>query len=175
MTDELTTQEPAASGFFIAQTERQKVFALEANRGIREKVERLEEALRAVPQVNCPITHFNAPGQMARRIEIPAGAVVTGAVHKVEHLIIIAKGRMHIVTDDGTTEVRAGDVITCKPGVKNAVVALEDSAWVNVFATDETDPDRLVEMMTESKASELIGGDQNKQLAANRAAPSLEN
>lgn len=148
---------------------------LEPSATMRERVDRLEDALRTVPQVECPITHFNAPGQMARRIEIPAGTVVTGAVHRVEHLIIIAKGRLHIVTDDGTTEVSAGDVITCKPGMKNAVVALEDSAWVNVFATDETDPDKLVELMTESKASELIGREQNKQLAANLAASSLEN
>jgi quercetin dioxygenase-like cupin family protein len=137
---------------------------------MRQKVERLEACMRELPQVDCPVAHFAAPGQIARRMEIPAGTTVTGAVHKVEHLVIIARGRLRIVTEDGTRDVVAGDVITCKPGMKNAVTALEDSAWVNVFALDETDPDRLVELVTESKADELLGRPKNKQLAAQRAA-----
>lgn len=140
---------------------------------MRQKVEQLEAAMARLPQVHCPITHFTAPGQMARRIEIPAGTVVTGAVHKVEHLVVIAKGRLRIVTDEGTRDVVAGDVITCMPGMKNAVTALEDSAWVNVFATEETDPDRLVELMTESKADDLLGRQKNNQLAAQRVAEQL--
>lgn len=143
-------------------------------RTMREKVDQLEAAMLDLPQVHCPVAHFNAPGMMARRMEIPAGTVVTGAVHKVEHLIIIAKGRLRIVTEDGTRDVAAGDVITCRPGMKNAVTALEDSAWVNVFATDETDPDRLVELVTESKPEDLLGRSNNKQLAAQRAAEQLE-
>ena len=141
---------------------------------MREKVQRLEATILGLPQVDCPVTHFTAPGQIARRMEIPAGTVVTGAVHKIEHLIIIAKGRLRIVTEEGTRDVLAGDVITCKPGMKNAVTALEDSAWVNVFALEETDPDKLVELVTESKAEDLLGQPKNKQLAAQRAAAHLE-
>lgn len=148
--------------------------ALALTRPMRQKVEQLEAAMLGLPQVDCPVAHFNAPGMLARRMEIPAGTVVTGAVHKVEHLVIIAKGRLRIVTEDGTRDVVAGEVITCKPGMKNAVTALEDSAWVNVFATDETDPDKLVELMTESKAEDLLGRPKNKQLAAQHAAAELE-
>jgi quercetin dioxygenase-like cupin family protein len=132
---------------------------------MRERVQALEAAMLDLPQAECPVSHHFAPGQYARKMEIAAGTVVTGAIHKTEHLIVIAKGRLRIVTDDGTTEVQAGDIITCKPGMKNAVVALEDSAWVNFFPTNETDPAKLVEVLTESTASELLGGSQNKQLA----------
>lgn len=143
-------------------------------RTMREKVEQLEQAMFGLPQVHCPVDHFTAPGMIARRMQIPAGTAVTGAIHKLEHLIVIAKGRLRIVTDEGTRDVSAGDVITCKPGMKNAVTALEDSAWVNLFALDETDPDRLVELVTESKAEDLLGQPKNKQLAAQRAAEQLE-
>lgn len=136
----------------------------------RAKVYALEAAILTQPQVDCPVDHFTAPGQIARRMQIPAGTVVTGAVHKVKHLIVIAKGRLRIVTDTGTREVEAGDVFVCQPGMKNAVYALEDSAWVNVFATHETDPVKLCELMTESKADELLGQPNNKQLAVNVAA-----
>lgn len=148
--------------------------ALALARSLRQKVEHLEAAMLGLPQVHCPVTHFTAPGQIARRMEIPAGTVITGAVHKVEHLIVVAKGRLRIVTEDGTRDVSAGDVLTCKPGMKNAVTALEDSTWVNVFATDETDPEKLVELVTESKAEDLLGHPKNKQLAAQRAAEHLE-
>lgn len=148
--------------------------ALAPARTMRQKVERLEVAMLGLPQVHCPVTHFTAPGQIARRMEIPAGTTVTGAIHKVEHLIIIAKGSLRIVTEDGTRDVVAGDVITCKPGMKNAVTALEDSTWVNVFALDVKDPAELVELVTESKAEDLLGQPKNKQLAAQRAAAYLE-
>ena len=145
-------------------------FAPVAVATMAQKVARLEMSMRDAPQVDCPVSHFFAPGMAARKIEIPAGTVLVGAIHKVEHLIVVAKGALRIVTDEGTRDVFAGDVITCKPGTKNAATALEDSAWVNLFPTDETDPDKLVELMTESKASDMLGRENNVQLMANRAA-----
>jgi quercetin dioxygenase-like cupin family protein len=141
---------------------------------MRAKVDRLEHALMAVPPVDCPVRHHFAPGLYAREMSIPAGTVVTGAVHKTENLIVVSMGRLRIVTEDGTRDVAAGDTLTCKPGMKNAFVALEDSRWTNFFPnpTNEKDPDKLVEVLTESKPCELLGGSQNKQLA--RAAERLE-
>ena len=135
---------------------------------MRERVEALEASMLHLEQVDCPVRHFFAPGLYAREMSIPAGTVVTGAVHKTENLIVVSKGRLRIVTEDGTKEVTAGDTLTCKVGMKNAVVALEDSRWTNfmVNPSNETDPDKLVEIMTESKASELLGGKNNRQLLA---------
>lgn len=133
---------------------------------MRQKVDQLESSMLALPQVDCPIKHYFAPGLYAREISIPAGTVVTGAVHKTENLIVVSKGRLRIVTEDGTREVVAGDTLVCKVGMKNAVVALEDSRWTNFLANpgNETDTDLLTEVYTESKASELLGGRDNKQL-----------
>lgn len=145
-------------------------FSLTSNVSQRQKVERLQHALESVPQVDCPVRWFFAPGIAAREITIPAGTVVTGAVHRTENLVVVSMGRLRIVTEDGTREVSAGETLTCKAGMKNAVVALEDSRWTNFLAnpTDERDTDKLVEMFTESTAAELLGGERNKQLAANR-------
>jgi hypothetical protein len=63
----------------------------------------------------------------------------------------------------------------CKAGSKNAAVALEDSVWTNFFPTDETDTDALVELLTEAKASELLGGSENKQLLVQAERNKLEN
>ena len=106
---------------------------------------------------------------------IPAGTVVTGAVHKTENLIVVSKGRLQMITPDGVREVCAGDTFVCPAGMKNAFVALEDSRWSNFLfnPANETDPDKLVEIFTESTAQELGGGSNNKQLLAN-ASKALE-
>lgn len=129
----------------------------------------------ALPQVECPVRHFFAPGVYAREITIPAGSALVGAVHKTENLAVLSKGRMVLATEAGPVEICAPHILTVKPGDKNSAVALEESVWTNFLAnpTNETNTDALVEIFTESKACELLGGKMNKQLCANRA-PELE-
>lgn len=136
----------------------------------RQKAERLEDEMRHIPQVDCPVREYFAPGIYAREISIPAGVVLVGAVHKMANLAILSKGRLLLATDDGPVEISAPYILTVKPGAKNAATALEDAVWTNFLPnpTDETDPDKLVEMFTESKACELLGGTQNKQILANK-------
>lgn len=123
--------------------------------------------LRA-PQVDCPVRHYFAPGAYAREITIPKGTVLTGAVHKTDNLVILSKGKLMLATENGPVVIEAPHTLVCKAGSKNAATALEDSVWTNFFPTDETDPEKLVELLTESKADELIGGARNAQLAMNR-------
>lgn len=144
------------------------------NVSMQDKVENLEEALKNVPQVDCPVKHYFAPGMYAREITIKKGTVLTGAIHKTENLVVLSCGRLQLVTESGTIEISAPHILTVKPGTKNAAYALEDSVWTNFFPTEETDVDKLVELLTESKASELLGGMDNKQLVANQAAERLE-
>ena len=143
------------------------------NVSMRDKVENLEETLKNIPQVECPVKHYFAPGIYAREITIKKGTVLTGAIHKTENLAILSCGKLQLVTESGTIEISAPHILTVKPGTKNAAYALEDSVWTNFFPTEETDVDKLVELLTESKASELLGGIDNKQLVANQAAERL--
>ncbi|SPA44602.1 hypothetical protein CBM2629_A150404 [Cupriavidus taiwanensis] len=135
---------------------------------MRAKVRRLESAVNEQPQVDCPVRHHFAPGLYAREIFIPAGTVLVGAVHKTENLAVLSAGRLQLVTDDGVVEISAPHTLTVRPGQKNAALALEDAVWTNFFPTDETDPDKLVEILSESKACELLGGSENAQLIKNR-------
>jgi hypothetical protein len=134
----------------------------------RERACRLEASMLREKQVDCPVRHYFAPGMYAREITIPKGTVLVGAVHKTENLAVLSAGRLQIVTDDGTVEISAPYTLTVKPGQKNAALALEDAVWTNFFPTDETDTDKLVEILTESRACELLGGSENKQLINNR-------
>lgn len=136
--------------------------------GLKE-IYRLEQAIaQNLEQVDCPVTHHFAKGQYAREMFIPAGTVATGAVHKTEHLTVIAQGRLKLMTEDGVQEFCAPAVILSKPGIKRAAFALEDTVLITIHPTDETDLDRLVEELTESKACELLGGTNNIQLEHQR-------
>ncbi len=146
------------------RTEDQKPLA----QTTREQVLALEREIQKQPPVDFPIRHYYAPGLYAREITIRKGYVLTGAVHKTENLAVLSAGRLLLVTEKGVVEVAAPHTLTVKPGQKNAAYALEDSVWTNFFPTTETDPDKLVELLTESKASELIGGLENVQAMNNR-------
>ncbi len=134
-----------------------------------QKVERLAASMIGLPQPEFKVRHFFAPGVYAREITIPKNTVLIGAKHRVQNMAMLTKGVLSLVTDTGTVMVKAGDPpINCMPGRENAALALEDSVWTNFFPnpTDETDPDKLVEMIAFIKASEIAGGADNVQVMA---------
>lgn len=137
----------------------------------RLKVEKAERLLETLPQVDCPVTHHFAPGVYMREMFIPAGVMLTGAVHKTEHLTMLVKGRLLLVNGGGGSEVVAPATLLSLAGIKRAGYAMEDSIVMTIHATNETDPDKLVSELTESTASELLGGAENRQLAVSGPQP----
>lgn len=123
-----------------------------------------------VPQVDCPVVHYFAPGMWARQITIPAGVALVGAVHKTDNLAVLSQGTIMLVTNGQPIELTAPCTVMVKAGQKNAAVAINDAVWTNFFPNpeNETDLDKLVEKFSESKACELIGGAKNPQLMANK-------
>ncbi len=143
---------------------------------MRQKVEKLERSMYAMPQAECPVRHYFAPGVYAREITIPKGVTLVGAIHKTENLAILSKGRVVLVTDDEPQTLEAPCIVRVKVGAKNVFHALEDVVWTNFLQNpdNETDPDKLVEVFTHSKACELLGGSHNPQLVAQREREKLE-
>lgn len=108
-----------------------------------EKLELLEDAMLDMPQVECPVAHYFGPGVYVREVTIPAGTLAMGHEQRYEHLNIMIKGAVMLVNDDGVLQVmRAPMIFTGKPGRKFGF-ALEDTVWQNIYATDETDIDKL--------------------------------
>lgn len=130
----------------------------------REQVERLEREIQQLPQAECPVRHYFAPGMYAREMTIPAGVVLTGAVHRHEHLCTISKGRISVSTDEGMKELAAPCTFVSTAGTKRVGYAIEETVWTTYHATTETDLDRIVQEISESTSSELLGGAENIQL-----------
>ena len=142
---------------------------------VREAVEQIEDAMQGMPPAFLPIKHYFANGMYAREMTMPAGAIVTGAIHKTTHFCILSQGRVHVMSEDGIEELVAPAIIISQPGTKRAIHALEDTVWTNIHATNETDLDKLVEELTESTVDQLQGGDNNKQVLAYADQLNLEN
>ena len=103
----------------------------------------LEKHIKKMDQVEIEPVHYFAPGVYAREITIKAGTILTGKIHLTEHLNIISKGRILIVTEEGNREVEAPCTIISKPGTKRAGYAITDTVWTTTHATEETDIEKL--------------------------------
>jgi hypothetical protein len=114
-----------------------------SDRSMRDKIERLEAHMLAQPQVEIEPVHHFAHGIYAREITIKAGTLLTGKIHKTEHLNIVSKGRIAVWTEDGMKEVAAPFTMVSRPGTKRVGYALEDTVWTTIHATPETDLDKL--------------------------------
>lgn len=113
----------------------------------RAKVLALEARMRELPQVEIETIHHFAPGVYAREIRIPAGVLLTGMIHRTEHLSIISKGRMTVVSANAEKiEIEAPYTLLSKPGAKRAIYAHTDSVWTCIHPTTETDLDKLEEL-----------------------------
>ncbi len=102
-------------------------------------VEKLQNAMWQMPQVELETEHFNADKMYCRVVHRPADTTIVGRVHKKEHFYILAQG--HILVTDGNSpakEYKGFAVIVSQPGTKRAVYAVEDSICLTVHRTRKT-------------------------------------
>lgn len=117
-----------------------------------DNAEKLIDALVDVPQNPCSVTHRFGPGLYIREVRMPAGTFAIGHEQKFEHMNVFIKGAVRMLNADGsTTDMVAPMTFIGKPGRKCGLI-LEDVVWQNIYATDETDIDKLEEMFLNKPA-----------------------
>lgn len=99
--------------------------------------------MRKHPQVDIEITHHFAPGVYARQMFVPKGILLTGKIHKTEHLNIISQGHFSVSNLGETKHISAPYTFVSPAGTKRAIYAHEDSTWTTIHVTEETDLDAL--------------------------------
>lgn len=103
----------------------------------------IERGMLALPQVPTPTTHHFGPGLYMRQMFAAAGTLVLGKEHRGPCMNVMLSGKCALIDTDGSTrELTAPQMFVSPPGRKLAYV-VEDMAWVNIWATDETDVDAL--------------------------------
>lgn len=96
-------------------------------------------------QIELKTTHYFAQGMYAREIFIPKGTVLTGKIHKTEHISVVSQGEIMVWTDEGMKRVKAPYTVVAKPGMKRVGLALEDTVWIT-FHTNENNETDLVKL-----------------------------
>jgi hypothetical protein len=128
-----------------------------------QKVQTLEAAFLAQPQVDCPVVHRFGPGIYIREVSIPAGTLSIGHCQTTTHLNVMLAGRVIMICEDGSkTELVAPQTFVAGPGRKIGYI-LEDMVWQNIYATNETDVEKL-EAMFLDKSQTWQEHQKNQQL-----------
>ena len=113
-----------------------------------EGIEQVEAGMLNLPQVACPVTHHFGPGIYIREVTIPAGTFAMGHSHKDRNLNVMLTGKIVMRKNGEMVTITAPFIFTAEPGRKLAYV-LEDTVWQNIYATEETDTDKLEDMFVD--------------------------
>ena len=132
---------------------------------LRARVLELEAAMLAVPdQVSIEPKHYFAPGLYAREVMVPKDTLAVGKIHRTEHISVISKGDVSILTEHGVIRVQAPYTLIAKPGTKRAVYAHEDTVWTTFHPSEETDLVKLEEKIIAPSYAALLQEEPRKQL-----------
>jgi quercetin dioxygenase-like cupin family protein len=97
------------------------------------------------------IKHHFSDHLYAKECFIPAGSILVQHKHEYDHLSILAKGRIKVDCDGVITEYEAPQCLNIIKGVNHGVLALTDCVWYCVHSTDETDPDKVDEVLIQKE------------------------
>ena len=111
-------------------------------------VKRLEELILQAPQVDLLTTHNLENGMYARTIYLQPGTVLTGAVHKTDHINIVF-GDITVTTDEGVQRITGYHVINTKAGSKRAGFAHAATAWTTICKTTKTSLEEIEDELVE--------------------------
>lgn len=132
------------------------LFGLRAEPTVRAKVCALEDAMRALPQIELPVKHHFAYRTYGRELRIPKGIALTGKIHKFSQLNVLMSGDVSVVTADGAKRVQPPFAMVAEAGAKRAFYAHEDSVWLVVHGTDETDVGKIEDQFIASTEAEYL-------------------
>lgn len=128
----------------------------------REDILTLENALSQVPGAVIgdsdlmPLKHAFAEGVYVREIFIPKGCILTGKIHRHSHPNFLMSGEVIVVTEhEGRQHLKAPLSMISKAGTKRAIIALEDTVWITVHVTSETDLEKIEDYVISKTYDEL--------------------
>ena len=91
--------------------------------------------------------HHFSDGLYGKEMVLPKGYIAYSHSHNYDHLSILAKGRVIVKTDDYNKEYVAPACINIEANTYHQIEALEDVVWFCIHATDETNIDKIDEVL----------------------------
>lgn len=116
----------------------------------REKIHQLEVMVNSVPaqaKFKIKTTHRFIKGVYCREVFVPAGTILIGKINKSENMSIMSAGDVLVATEYGVKRIKAPFTAVSKPGIKRVGYVAEDMVWTSVIRTDETDVEKLNDIL----------------------------
>ena len=111
--------------------------------GYKELIASAQELLLKKEQQDCPVVHSFGPGIYMREVTLKKGCFAVGHFQRFEHQNIVIKGHVRMLNPDGSTfDIVGPTMFVGTPGQKMGYI-IEDTVWLNVYSTDETDVEKL--------------------------------
>jgi hypothetical protein len=125
----------------------------------RKKIMLVEEVIKNIPEAmngDCfPLKHTFVPGMYIREITMPKGALLTSKIHKCEHPYFIIKGDVSVATEQGAVRIKAPFAGITPAGTKRLLYIHEETVWITVHRTDDTDLEKIEEQVIAKSFDEL--------------------
>ncbi len=99
---------------------------------LRSRIVQYEEILKQFPQLDVPVTQYFSRGVYVRQVDIPAGTLLTGKIHKYPCISVVLTGACEVITEQGPTIVQAPAIFESPAGVKRAGRCIIDCRWITI-------------------------------------------
>jgi len=117
---------------------------------LEQQIGNLYVTAKEYPQIQCEEKHHFGPNIYIKEVTMPAGSLIIGKHHRMEHLCNMMSGRMIVVDSDGNrAELIAPMTFMAKPGRKIAYI-IETVVFQNIYSTSETDIEKLENMCVDN-------------------------
>lgn len=93
------------------------------------------------------ITHHFSDGVYIKETTFDRGEVVPMHEHVHSHFSVLSRGWVVLTVDGEDRELRSGNVLTIEAGKTHTIRALTQATWLCIWATDETDPEKIDETL----------------------------
>lgn len=122
-----------------------------------EKFDQLEAAIAMLPPIEAEVVHHFAPNVYARELRIHAGTMLTGKMHKTEHLNVVCGDITVFNVEDGTERRITGfETFKSMPGTRRAGYAHQFTVWTTIHPTTETDLEKIEAEVIEPRQNPLL-------------------
>ena len=93
-------------------------------------------------QTELPLKHSFAPRVYAREMEIPAGTLLIGKIHKHRHHNFLMKGSIIVLTEaNGVELLQAPLMIVSEEGTQRIGYAVTDTVWTTIHENKDNSED----------------------------------
>ncbi len=138
---------------------------------ISQRLDELEAAMQALPDVDCELEHTFTPGLYTRTVFMPMGSLIVSRIHKTKHQFIISAGTCAVKNNDGEWEMLSAPYFgVTESGTRRILYVLENCAWTTAHPVpfepeNESEEaikeavDKVDELILEKHVNEILGGE----------------